>query len=813
MGYAVLKITDGTDSVSLIKADTGYHLQGWRPSIVEPKGGGVWSDSPLADGRRLSMTRWSTAIETFDLALNGYNQEAVIAETRALRRLLEKARAYWTAAYISGPVWIEARADCETNSRYAAILDYRTPEDDNPYGSGFSGVLPLMSGLTLAVERGHWLSSPPGEGECLPYSDQTAGYTYGANLVANNSFETAGGGGADVFASWTETAGDGSIARTLGSAYAGNYRAVLTSGATLNTAIQQNVAVTAGATYVLTFYVTGGDGRYQVTNVTAGGDVIPVTETDFLGLSVVTNWKKYSVQFTVPGGCNSVGIILRCYSTAGTALSYDYVTLRRITAATFGRAATCEPETFFANCRQSAQITDAYYYDDSAGTFSSNMVGAATPHDLLPAAPAVNDILYIGVDDGALVNGPFFNVVFDLLQAGAGYIEGTIQRWSSAAWGSLYQVKDDTNNSALSASSRLAVSGVAAITWQGGNGWTKTTVNGVYGYWMRIIITAVVGGVPRPRQQNRGLYSVTRPFMEAAASAAGGDLRALARHELHSEAAISFKHFISYARSLARGARWSPFINLSEVQPEPEIVLTSYLLSTLVADADSSAGWAIESTPAFPYPSGVQIILDVGSPLCNDYHGKYRAFLRVRHTAGTAGQMSVSLTVTSASTITGEAVKTTAVSATDFELLDLGKVTIPSVELGAVGEIDSIRFAINIVASAGGNTLRTYDLILVPIDESVVEIMPDGSTSHSVNLSNYALVDSIYPRRMVRSFLADSAGVVWADSPMYAITSGPATLKNGEAQAVGVLVMDYPPGVLRLETDHADRYLSMRGDQ
>lgn len=810
MGYAVLKITDGTDSVSLIGPGTGYRLQDWRPAIVEPKGGGVWSDSPLADGRRLSMTRWSTAIETFDLALNGYNQEAVIAEARALRRLLEKARLYWTAAYVPGPVWIEARADCETNSRYAAILDYRTPEDDNPYGTGFSGALPLMSGLTLAVERGHWLSSPPGQGECLPTSDQTAGYTYGPNLIANNSFETAGGGGADVFASWTETAGDGSIARTFGSAYVGSYRAVLTSGATLNTAIQQNVAVTAGATYVLTFYFIGV-GRYQVTNVTAGGDIIPLSTFDPLGVS--PDWKKGSVQFTVPGGCNTVGIILRCYSSAGSSLSYDYVTLRRITAATFGRAATCAPETFFANCRQSAQITDAYYYDDSAGTFSSNMVGAATPHDLLPAAPAVNDILYIGVDDGALINGPFFNVVFDLLQSGAGYIEGTIQRWSSAAWGSLYLANDNTSDSALSASSHLAVSGVAVITWHGGNGWTKTTVNGVYGYWMRIIITAVVGGVPRPRQQNRGLYSVTRPFMGAAASAVGGDLRALARHELRSESAKYFKHFLVYSRSLARGARWSPFINFSEVQPEPEIVLYGYSLSTLVEDADSSAGWAIESTPAFPYPSSVQIILDIGSPLCNDYHGKYRAFLRVRHTAGTAGQFSVSLTVTSASTITSEVVKTTAVSATNFELLDMGKVTIPSVELGAAVDVDSIRFAITIVASAGGNTLRTYDLILIPIDESVVEITPDGSTSHSVGVDNYALVDSIYPRRMVRSFLADSAGVVWADSPLYAITSGPATLKNGEAQAVGVLVMDYPPGVLRLDTDHADRYLSMRGDQ
>lgn len=813
MGYAVLKITDGTTSVSLIKSggETGYHLQGWRPVIAEPKGGGVWGDSPLADGRKLVMTRWATAIETFDLAVNGYNQEAVITETRALRSLLEKARDYWVDGHF-GPVWIEARADCETNSRYAAIHDYRTPEDDNPYGTSFGGVLPLMGGLTLAVERGHWLSSPPDTGECLAYSDQTAGYTYGANLILNNSFETAGGGGADVFASWTETAGDGAIARESGSAYAGTFRAALTSGATLNTAIQQNVAVTAGAVYALSFFVIGGDGRYQVTNITAGGDVIPVTETDFLGTGVVTTWKKYTVQVTVPAGCNSIGIILRCYSTAGTTIRYDYVTLRRITAATFGRADTCLMETFFINSRQSAQITDAYYYDDSAGTYSSNLIGAATPHDLIPVGPAAGDILYIGVDDGALVNGPFFNVVFDLLQSGAGYVEGTLERWSSAAWGNLTLPNNNTDNTS-SSSSYLAISGVGVINWLGGNGWTKTTVNGVYGYWARIRITAVVGGVPRPRQQNRGLYSALRPFLGAAAGAVSGDLRALASHKLYNETSRGFKRFIHYARSLARGPRWSPCINVSEIQPEPEIVLYYYSGSTLVEDADSPSGWAVESTPPFPYPSGRSIYVDINSPLCDDYFGRYRAYVRVRHTAGVAGEMGVSLTVTSASAVSTEMVWTTAVSTSAFLTLDLGKITIPSMELGNAAQIDSLRFAIDILATAGGNTMRVYDLILVPIDESVIEIVPDGSTYEYVERESYALVDSIYPRRMVRSFLADG-GVVWANSPLSAITGAPATLKHGEAQAVGALVLDYQPGIqMQLDSDHADRYLSMRGDQ
>ena len=94
---AVLKITDGTTTVDLIKANrrSGFHLGNWRPAVTQFKEDGVWQDSPLGDGRRLADYRFANAIETFELVLDGHDQDGLarIAEPptaiAAGRRLLE----------------------------------------------------------------------------------------------------------------------------------------------------------------------------------------------------------------------------------------------------------------------------------------------------------------------------------------------------------------------------------------------------------------------------------------------------------------------------------------------------------------------------------------------------------------------------------------------------------------------------------------------------------------------------------------------------------------------------------------------------
>ena len=170
---ARLVITDGTTTVDLLGTD-GYILNSWRPAISGYKGGGTYQSSSLSDGRRLVHSVFENVVERFDLKAHNASQNILIHTTQELRRLLEKASDYWTTGWQDEPVWIEARASKETNTRYAIIQAGKIPEDDNPFSQPFlqPGCDAVMDGLTLLVERGHWLANEPGVGECVEVSGE-----------------------------------------------------------------------------------------------------------------------------------------------------------------------------------------------------------------------------------------------------------------------------------------------------------------------------------------------------------------------------------------------------------------------------------------------------------------------------------------------------------------------------------------------------------------------------------------------------------------------------------------------------------------
>lgn len=174
-GFAAkLLITDGTASgtVDLLSPASGFSLQDWIPATSTIKGGGTWQDSLLANGRKPIHRRWANASETFELTVRNFQQDAVIRDTQILRRLLEKAAQYWTTEWQNGLVWIEARGPCETNSRYAIIYDWRTPQDGNPYAEPFQNpaVMAGFESFPLILERRFWQDTQPGTGECVPIS-------------------------------------------------------------------------------------------------------------------------------------------------------------------------------------------------------------------------------------------------------------------------------------------------------------------------------------------------------------------------------------------------------------------------------------------------------------------------------------------------------------------------------------------------------------------------------------------------------------------------------------------------------------------
>lgn len=127
------------------------------------------------------------------------------------------------------------------------------------------------------------------------------------NLLLNSGFETSGGGGDDVFADWTETKVDGTIAKDTSVYHLGAASCKLTEGASYLTRIEQTRNVTAGQGYTVTLWTRGDGtyaGRYYVWDNQHANMIVSWTSTGVTG----TTWTKVVFSFVPPSGCTSVNI-------------------------------------------------------------------------------------------------------------------------------------------------------------------------------------------------------------------------------------------------------------------------------------------------------------------------------------------------------------------------------------------------------------------------------------------------------------------------------------------------------------------------
>lgn len=173
----MLYLTDGTfkengqrNWLSLIR--NPFLLNDWKPNIAQYKNGGVFSDSVLAEGRRLVRRSFNNAIEVMDMRAKGSSQDRLIGFIQELFAWQEAAADYWVSDWGIQPIYLIAKAARESNPRYALIHTISVPELSNPFAAPFFRRT-LEAGtdaFTLRIERGPWLSSPPTIGECVPLS-------------------------------------------------------------------------------------------------------------------------------------------------------------------------------------------------------------------------------------------------------------------------------------------------------------------------------------------------------------------------------------------------------------------------------------------------------------------------------------------------------------------------------------------------------------------------------------------------------------------------------------------------------------------
>jgi len=153
----------------------------------------------------------------------------------------------------------------------------------------------------------------------------------GVELLDNPGFETAGGGGVDIWADWIESASDGALANEVGSVHSGSDAAKITAGLSVNTLVYQDVTVTAGKMYRFLVWTRGDAtyaGQYVIYDQTGGADIIGLSST---GVTAAT-YAEVDVAFIAPVGCVTVRIYLWCPSTNTGVAYFDDVSVKEVNA-------------------------------------------------------------------------------------------------------------------------------------------------------------------------------------------------------------------------------------------------------------------------------------------------------------------------------------------------------------------------------------------------------------------------------------------------------------------------------------------------
>lgn len=492
----------------------------------------------------------------------------------------------------------------------------------------------------------------------------------------------------------------------------------------------------------------------------------------------------------------------------------------------YGRAATTTSEVYIANKQNKANITHIFYFDASGPAFSANRFGAALPWKMFAEPTAVGDILYVISDTTVTDSGPFASIVWDIGVA-IGDITIVKEYWNGA-WVTL-TMQDNTNG--------LDNTGVNAQHWKQPADWATTTINGVTGYIVRFRVTVVGASALAPTQQNRQPYSVTWASALIASSQVGGDIPALALHDLFAHSGtrsvltdLTFQRAIIGLRSTARGSSFVPAINLSDEQ-NPTGITASEVASAAVAmvtDIRAPSGRAIQfNIIAASGPNPVARV-SFSSAIAAQFYGRYRAFLRLTVDSGTANTIIISLYFApSAGNAFGQTLfKTVTLPFIDECLLvDFGQVVIPASNVLSTSDVYPT-FGLNIeIQNTATTNLKLYDLWLIPIDENAIEgLANSASANFTVIEGEFLEIDSIlYPKaptpaRTLQRLANEQVVSVWQP-----ISPGVAYLQANAEQRLHILtaILDqsltdsrqqsFPSSVLSIQSQRQQRYLSMRG--
>lgn len=457
---------------------------------------------------------------------------------------------------------------------------------------------------------------------------------------------------------------------------------------------------------------------------------------------------------------------------------------------TYGQAATSSSPVYISAIRADSNITHIYRFDTSASTWSSNLVGTAPPFNILPTSTTAGDIVYFGVNSSLPNSGIPHNLVFNISTPASG-ITGTWEASvSPSSWnilsGSDYTQNPPYNSGTLSTINSFTKSGLGEVVVTQLNNLAATPINlltvfggsapNVTGFWIRFRVTSVSS--PTVPQQGTGLiFSSNKPFVEINSASIGGDIPALSKVTIRGRANTKIAGPSGYVtagslflgiRKYSRGSLFTGYLNASDEQNPTGITVTTSATAGFVDKYNSSTGRAVRATAgSLAGGDEMSVTWTFASSISKHFIGNFRTFVRFLW-LNTTSQSKIILRAGEMDLYESEWITNLPVPISadvSFGVTDMGILNIPYSGLISRSLTTDILESVSIILkikNTGSFAVDAYvnDLILIPADESIVEVrevLNSNTATNGIYYNRNLEIDNItLPGIGGRAFLKDT---------------------------------------------------------
>lgn len=579
MGQAVFRITDGTAAGTIDLVGGPLYIKSWAPIIPAYKGDGVYIDSPLSDGRRLAFFRRQNPIERVDFAQRRLSGDAGDKELAKLVNLLDKAATHWTSNGKKGAVWLEVKSPKHTYTSYAKIVSGQLSGLANRFSIPYvqqDDCTIVDPELVMLLERKPFNPVAPGSSESLPLT----GNEQVVEVMYDQSFEEP-----LVFRAWTLYGSNYTLSYKTTPAIHGNYSVYLTAASGTGPGYYQSLyGLEPSSTITVTVYAKVDTGTAKLT-VYDGNGTFTGGSSD---TSTASTWTQLSVSKTVPAS-GSIDVSLELNATGNSAY-FDYASAKVVT----GTPSTATTDKIYlANGRGEHVINRLHIVD--GGVIGSNLAYSTPSFNILPASPAVNDYLLVGVS-GILGGGGFNNVVFNLSVAA----DVTIA-WeyldNGASWSAL-NVIDGTES--------FSQTGVKVVSFDAPADWDRfgqADASIGLGAYIRARVTAV-GSAGAATQATFVPYNVADSYVEIPSTNMVGDSSPEVDLLLTNESSVPQPRDTFYVPSGANDGEWDASFPPADVTSSTATIAQDIQIAVRYTGVDIPQGAKIVSAKIIAISAG-----------------------------------------------------------------------------------------------------------------------------------------------------------------------------------------------------------------